>query len=95
MFLPLKKKELIRMGLSALEQSEKRGEPRPIWASVPQKALFTKWLTMTLEAYYSHPNVWSEIGYGGPAYPRGYVRTQLGQSDPWEAHPAKGRESES
>ncbi|WP_369127188.1 hypothetical protein [Paenibacillus antri] len=41
---------------------------------------------MTLEAYYSHPAVWSEIGYGGPAYPRGYVRTQLGQLDPWEAH---------
>ncbi|KQX56587.1 hypothetical protein ASD40_04085 [Paenibacillus sp. Root444D2] len=31
--------------------------------------------------------VWSEIGYAGPAYPRGYVRTQLGQLDPWEAQP--------
>lgn len=34
---------------------------------------------------YPHPRVWSEIGYAGPAYPRGYVRTQLGQLDPWEA----------
>ncbi|MCH5586051.1 gluconate 2-dehydrogenase subunit 3 family protein [Shimazuella sp. AN120528] len=56
-------------------------------SSIPQKELFKKLLTMTLEAYYSHPLVWSEIGYGGPAYPRGYVRTQLGQLDPWEAQP--------
>ncbi len=42
---------------------------------------------MTAEAYYSHLVAWSEIGYGGPAYPRGYVRTQMGQLDPWEAQP--------
>ncbi len=36
-------------------------------------------------AYYSHPLVWSEIGYAGPAYPRGYVRSELGLTDPWEA----------
>lgn len=53
--------------------------------NVPQKALFTKLLTWTVESYYSHPTVWSEIGYGGPAYPRGYVRTNIGQLDPWEA----------
>lgn len=38
-----------------------------------------------ISAYYSHPLVWSEIGYGGPAYPRGYVRIELGLTDPWEA----------
>lgn len=56
-----------------------------IWGTVPQKELFVKLLTLTVEAYYSHPTVWSEIGYGGPAYPRGYVRTQGGHLDPWEA----------
>ena len=25
-------------------------------------------------AYYAHPAAWSEIGWGGPASPRGYVR---------------------
>jgi len=53
----------------------------------PQKALFRRLLSWTVESYYSHPTVWSEIGYGGPAYPRGYVRTQIGQLDPWEAKP--------
>jgi hypothetical protein len=27
-----------------------------------------------LQAFYSHPWAWNEIGFGGPAYPRGYSR---------------------
>jgi hypothetical protein len=27
-----------------------------------------------LAAFYSHPWAWNEIGFGGPAYPRGYSR---------------------
>lgn len=41
--------------------------------------------TEAVAAYFSHPVVWSEIGYAGPAYPRGYVRTERGLTDPWEA----------
>ena len=51
----------------------------------PQKELFNKLLRLAVESYYSHPLVWSEIGHGGPAYPRGYVRTEPGLLDPWEA----------
>ncbi|WP_274364877.1 gluconate 2-dehydrogenase subunit 3 family protein [Paenibacillus thermotolerans] len=114
-----KGEELVRSGLSALEQasqelfgrpfvdaeaqqqrdllagiSEERGQPEHAWASVPQKPFFKKLLKLAVEAYYSHPVVWSEIGYGGPAYPRGYVRTQLGQLDPWEAHRDKPERKE-
>ncbi|MDN5795071.1 MAG: gluconate 2-dehydrogenase subunit 3 family protein [Intrasporangium sp.] len=28
-----------------------------------------------LSGFYSHPWAWNEIGFGGPAYPRGYMRT--------------------
>ena len=35
-------------------------------------------------AYYAHPTAWSEIGFGGPASPRGYVRLALNRRDPWE-----------
>ncbi|WP_428390715.1 gluconate 2-dehydrogenase subunit 3 family protein [Lichenicoccus sp.] len=38
-----------------------------------------------VSAYYAHPTAWSEIGYGGPASPRGYVRLRLDRRDPWEA----------
>ncbi|MCK9918131.1 gluconate 2-dehydrogenase subunit 3 family protein, partial [Microbacteriaceae bacterium K1510] len=56
-----------------------------IWAKVPQKDFFTRMLYDIVSAYYSHPLVWSDIGYGGPAYPRGYVRVEKGLVDPWEA----------
>jgi hypothetical protein len=29
---------------------------------------------MILAAFYSHPWAWNEIGFGGPAYPRGFMR---------------------
>lgn len=67
--------------------SEEDGLPYETWKHVPQKAFFQKLLMLTLESYYSHPRIWSEIGYGGPAYPRGYVRMHPGQLDPWEAKP--------
>jgi hypothetical protein len=35
-------------------------------------------------AYYSHPWAWDEIGFGGPAYPRPYMRLTGGQPEPWE-----------
>lgn len=53
--------------------------------AVPQKDLFKKLLQLAVEAYASHPDVWSEIGYAGPAYPRGYYRIEVGLTDPWEA----------
>ncbi|MEV3158250.1 gluconate 2-dehydrogenase subunit 3 family protein [Paenibacillus larvae] len=54
-------------------------------AGINQKAFFQKLLLLTIESYYSHPKIWSEIGYGGPAYPRGYVRADREHLDPWEA----------
>ena len=59
--------------------------PMDEWRTIPQKALFKKLATLIIGAYYSHPTIWSEIGYGGPAYPRGYVRVERGLTDPWEA----------
>ncbi len=38
-----------------------------------------------VEAYYAHPFAWDEIGFGGPAYPRGYMRLEHGRPEPWEA----------
>jgi hypothetical protein len=40
-----------------------------------------------LGAFYSHPWAWNEIGFGGPAYPRGYARLGPGQREHWEAPP--------
>ncbi|MGH9301807.1 MAG: gluconate 2-dehydrogenase subunit 3 family protein [Acidimicrobiales bacterium] len=38
-----------------------------------------------LAAFYSHPWAWNEIGFGGPAYPRGYMRLgPVGNLEPFE-----------
>jgi gluconate 2-dehydrogenase subunit 3-like protein len=45
--------------------------------------------------YYSHPTAWSEMGFGGPASPRGYVRMEIDRRDPWEAaQAAPGHEAQ-
>ncbi|HZP73430.1 MAG TPA: gluconate 2-dehydrogenase subunit 3 family protein [Gaiellaceae bacterium] len=41
-----------------------------------------------VQAFYSHPWAWNEIGFGGPAYPRGYGAfgsPYLGERESWEA----------
>lgn len=37
-----------------------------------------------IDAYYAHPWAWDEIGFGGPAYPRAYIRLERGEAEPWE-----------
>ena len=68
----------------------------PAWGGMPCK-LFLKdrVLAEIPRAYYAHPEAWNEIGFGGPASPRGYVRIDPGQRDPWEAVEATaGREAQ-
>ncbi len=38
--------------------------------------------------YYAHPYAWDEIGFGGPAYPRGYFALNFGAPEPWEPREA-------
>lgn len=72
--------------ISMLQMLQKGQVPQVTdWSLCPPKRLFSKLLSIIVKAYYSHPIIWSEIGYGGPAYPRGYVRVELGLTDPWEA----------
>ncbi|SHJ93284.1 gluconate 2-dehydrogenase subunit 3 family protein [Desulforamulus aeronauticus] len=81
-FLEIDEKEQYTL-LQELDQG--KALPMRTWQRIPQQELFKKLATEIISAYYSHPVVWSEIGYGGPAYPRGYVRIEQGLTDPWEA----------
>lgn len=57
-----------------------------LWSGVCPKHFFSHVLLKTAAGiYYSHPAAWSEIGFGGPASPRGYVRMGADRRDPWEA----------
>lgn len=65
------------------------------WGNLPAKVFFEKRLLHDIvSTYYVHPAAWSEIGFGGPASPRGYVRMYFDRRDPWEAAEARpGREA--
>jgi hypothetical protein len=62
---------------------------KALWDGLDPAHVFTHVLLKTVVGvYYSHPAAWSEVGYGGPASPRGYVRIGLNERDPWEAKEA-------
>ncbi|AXE94719.1 gluconate 2-dehydrogenase subunit 3 family protein [Paraburkholderia terricola] len=72
---------------TALLERMQRGELRhPAWHGMPSERFFSERVLHDMcGLYYSHPHAWSEIGFGGPANPRGYVRLYLDRRDPWEA----------
>ncbi|MGH8273119.1 MAG: gluconate 2-dehydrogenase subunit 3 family protein [Gammaproteobacteria bacterium] len=60
------------------------------WDGMPADTFFSARVAHDiLAAYYSHPSSWNDIGFGGPASPRGYVRMNFNRHDPWEAMEAK------
>ena len=72
-----------------LKQMQKGELKDDEFASMPSDLFFSKRLLFDItSAYYAHPTAWSEIGFGGPAHPRGYVRMELNERDPWEASEA-------
>ena len=57
-----------------------------IWGDLPAGGFFLQHLLkQTVGFYYAHPAAWSEIGFGGPASPRGYARLGFDERDSWEA----------
>jgi hypothetical protein len=69
--------------LRAIQSGEVAGGA---WDVLPAQRFFsTVLLKEVVGEYYAHPAAWNEVGFGGPASPRGYVRLGLNQRDPWEA----------
>jgi gluconate 2-dehydrogenase subunit 3-like protein len=50
-------------------------------------------MRMILSAFYAHPWAWNEIGFGGPAYPRGYTRFGSPHLDKAERESWEGEEA--
>lgn len=60
------------------------------WDGLPPRRLFRDILANEIvRIYYAHPAAWNEIGFGGPASPRGYVRLGANRRDRWESPPPK------
>ncbi|HEY5048471.1 MAG TPA: gluconate 2-dehydrogenase subunit 3 family protein [Rhizomicrobium sp.] len=78
--------------LSRMQRGELNGTA---WGAMPSALFFAHRVIPDItHAYYAHPTAWNEIGFGGPASPRGYVRMALDRRDPWEAAEAKPGEEE-
>ena len=57
------------------------------WSALNVSRAFSVLMRYVAQAFYSHPWAWSEIGFGGPAYPRGYAAfgsPTLGEREHWE-----------
>ncbi len=63
-----------------------------VWDELPCSRAWAVVMREALSAFYSHPWAWNEIGFGGPAYPRGYARFGIGQRESWEGAPAFERD---
>lgn len=61
------------------------------WHGLPGARVWELWQRHACWAFYSHPWAWSEIGFGGPAYPRGYKNLGLDRREPWEHDTRGGR----
>ena len=60
------------------------GAPRATGTACPADRVFALWMRYACDAFYSHPWAWNEIGFGGPAYPRGYKNLGIDRREPWE-----------
>ncbi|MGH9130729.1 MAG: gluconate 2-dehydrogenase subunit 3 family protein, partial [Acidimicrobiales bacterium] len=75
--------------VGALSEGELSGGP---WDQLNVKRAWSVCMRMMMAAFYSHPWAWNEIGFGGPAYPRGYMR--LGPMSTMEPFERPGATSE-
>jgi hypothetical protein len=59
---------------------------------MPGRWVWNLWMRYALAAFYAHPWAWNEIGFGGPAYPRGYRNLGLDGREDWEKQERDARD---
>jgi Gluconate 2-dehydrogenase subunit 3 len=70
---------------AALVQAvQDRADSGDRWHDWPASQVWSLWTRYACTAFYSHPWAWNEIGFPGPAYPRGYLHAGVGSRERWE-----------
>jgi hypothetical protein len=54
------------------------------WHEWPATYVWSLWTRYACTAFYSHPWAWNEMGFPGPAYPRGYLNPGVNARERWE-----------
>ncbi|WP_052226801.1 gluconate 2-dehydrogenase subunit 3 family protein [Microbacterium mangrovi] len=67
--------------------------PHERWHDLPPAALWSLWTRYAATAFYSHPAAWAEIGFDGPAYPRGYRNLGIDRLEGMEMPDARSESS--
>jgi len=62
------------------------------WHGLPASRVWSLWTRYACTALYAHPAAWSEMGFPGPAYPRGYKNAGVGKLEPFEVRDARPAE---
>jgi hypothetical protein len=59
------------------------------WRGLTSWHVWSLWTRYACTAFYSHPWAWNEIGFPGPAYPRGYLNLGVDAREKWEQRDAE------
>jgi Gluconate 2-dehydrogenase subunit 3 len=59
------------------------------WHDLNAAHVWSLWTRYACTAFYAHPHAWSEIGFPGPAYPRGYKNSGVDAREPFEVRDAQ------
>jgi hypothetical protein len=70
--------------LKSIHDAKPKDGAAEIWERMPVHRYWALLVQDCVEHYYAHPWAWDEIGFGGPAYPRAYMRLERGEPEPWE-----------
>jgi hypothetical protein len=62
------------------------------WHRLPAGHVWSLWTRYACTAFYAHPFAWAEIGFPGPAYPRGYKNIGVGKLEPFEVRDVRPAE---
>ena len=58
------------------------------WHGMVASRVWSLWTRYACTAFYAHPWAWNEIGFDGPAYPRGYKNIGVDRLEANEVHDA-------
>jgi hypothetical protein len=89
-------KERFGAGFAACDDSEQVAIVQAVqdlgsrdWHGLPAGHVWNLWTRYACTALYAHPAAWDEIGFPGPAYPRGYKNIGVDAREPFEVKDAR------
>ncbi|HEX4445019.1 MAG TPA: gluconate 2-dehydrogenase subunit 3 family protein [Galbitalea sp.] len=68
-----------------------------LWHAMPATQVWSLWTRYACTAFYGHPSAWQEMGFAGPAYPRGYKNIGVDRLESFEVedqHPGLDQQAE-